>query len=102
MGCLLALAGWFFPRFVMIVLVIVGDYIGRAYETTIWPLLGFFFMPFTTLAYAIIQNEGGGLQGWWIAFFVFAVLVDIGFIGGGSSSASGRKGRRGRKSREED
>jgi hypothetical protein len=48
-------------------------------------------MPFTTLAYAIIQNEGGGLQGWWIAFFVFAVLADIGVIGGGSSTASKRR-----------
>lgn len=91
MACLLALTGWFFPRIVIVALVIFGDYIGRAYDTTVWPLLGFFFMPFTTLAYAIIQNEGGGLQGWWIAFFVFAVLADIGVIGGGSSTASKRR-----------
>lgn len=91
MRCLLALTGWFFPRIVIVALVIFGDYIGRAYDATIWPLLGFFFMPFTTLAYAIAHNEGGGLQGWWIALVVFAILADLGFIGGGSSSASKRR-----------
>jgi hypothetical protein len=91
MGCIIALAGAFFPRLVIVILVVAGDYIGRAYETWIWPLLGFFFMPCTTLAYAIARNEGGGLQGWFVALFVVAILLDLGFIGGGSDSVKKRR-----------
>lgn len=82
LGCL----GLFFPRVVIILLVILTDYIGHAYASFIWPLLGFFFAPFTTLAYAVCVNQGGGLQGGWIALFVVGILLDLGAIGGGTKS----------------
>ena len=47
-GCL-ALA---MPRLTILLVVLLSDYIGRAYESLLWPILGFFFMPLTTLAYA--------------------------------------------------
>jgi hypothetical protein len=63
----------------------MSDYIGRAYETTIWPLLGFLFMPLTTLAYAYAINSNGSVAGGYLIVVVLAVLIDLGIIGGGAS-----------------
>ncbi len=88
MPCLIALLAFFLPRVVIALLVLTGDYIGRAYATTIWPLLGFIFMPYTTLAFAAAQNEGGGLKGWWLVLFVVGIFLDF------SSHGSGERARR--------
>jgi hypothetical protein len=82
-GCL-ALAT---PRFAIIVVVILSNYIGRAYQTTLWPLLGFLFMPMTTLAYAWAINTNRSVTGMYLVVVVVAVLLDLGLVGG---SASGR------------
>ncbi len=85
LGCL-ALG---FPRLVIILIVIFSDYIGTAYQTTIWPLLGFFFMPLTTLAYAWAIHEGGGsVSGFYLAVVIIAALIDFGLLGGASQSTS--------------
>lgn len=91
MPCLVAIIAFFFPRIAIALLVIVGDYIGRAYETTLWPLLGFFFMPYTTLVYAWAKNSNGSIEGWYFAAVAGAVLVDLGVIGGGGKSAERRR-----------
>ncbi|QKK07377.1 MAG: hypothetical protein HND58_03890 [Planctomycetota bacterium] len=93
MPCLVAAIGLIFPRLTMVLLVIFGDYLGRAYETTLWPLLGFFFAPYSTLAYAFAINHNGSLGGIHLAIFIVAVLVDLGVIGGSGHSAS-RSGRK--------
>jgi hypothetical protein len=54
--CLAAILALFWPRFIIVVLVLTGDCIGRAYDTFLVPLLGFFLMPATTLAYAWAVN----------------------------------------------
>ncbi len=89
MGCILIGIAFFFPRLAIILLVILGDYIGRAYDTFVWPFLGFFFMPYTTLAYALARNEGG-VAGGYIVLIVVAVLLDLGVIGGGAESTRRR------------
>jgi hypothetical protein len=91
MPCLLALIAFFFPRLVIILLVLGGDYIGRAYASTLVPLLGFFFMPYTTLAYAWGINSGAPqIEGFEIIVMVLAVLMDLGVIGGGATAGSKR------------
>ena len=72
------------PRFAILLVVIFSDYVGRAYETTIWPLLGFLFMPLTTLAYAWAINSNGSVEGLPLVVVVVAVLIDLGLIGGSS------------------
>lgn len=84
MGCVFALIGFFFPRLAMVLLVIFSDYLGRAYTTTLWPLLGFFFMPFTTLAYAWAKNSHGSIDGMYLVVVIIAVLMDLGTVGGGA------------------
>jgi hypothetical protein len=74
--------------------VLFSDYIGRAYETRLWPLLGFFFMPLTTLAYAWAINSHGSVDGGYLVVVVVAALIDWGIIGG---SARNRYGARDRK-----
>ena len=91
MSCLLALCALAVPRIVIVGLVIFSDYIGEAYETTVWPLLGFFVMPTTTLAWAWATHSGGAdKSGFEVAVIVVAVLIDLGIIGGGAKSRRDR------------
>jgi len=83
MPCLFALAGFFFPRIVMVLLYLFTDYMSRAFSTALWPILGFIFAPFTTLAYAWAMNSQGGVQGWGLAAVIVGVLLDLGVLGGG-------------------
>jgi len=83
-GCLALMA----PRFAIVLVVLLSDYIGRAYESVLWPLLGFLFMPLTTLAYAWAINSRGSVEGLHLVVVVVAILMDLGLVGG---SAAGRK-----------
>ncbi len=92
MPCLVALIALFAPRLVMVVMVIVSDYIGNAYETTIVPLLGFFFLPYTTLAYAWAWHAGdGSISGLPLVVVILGVLLDLGVIGGSAKSGDSGK-----------
>ena len=93
MPILVALLALFFPRLAIIALVIFSDYIGHAFQTWIWPLLGFFFAPLTTLAFAFAINHGGGVHGWYLALVILAVLLDLGIIGGARRSQKRRSRR---------
>lgn len=83
MGCLLVLAVLAIPRTVMVVLWIFSDYLAQAYGTWVWPLLGFFLLPTTTLAYAVAQNRYDGVRGIGLVLVVLGVLIDLGALGGG-------------------
>ena len=72
------------PRIAILLVVLFSDYIGRAYETTLWPLLGFFFMPLTTLSYAFAMNSNGAVDGMYLVLVVVTVLLDLGLVGAGS------------------
>lgn len=89
--CLVASIAFFFPRIAIVLLVIFSDYIGRACTTTLWPLLGFLFMPYTTLAYAFAKNHHGGIDGLYLALVILAALFDLGVLGGGHSATRSRK-----------
>jgi hypothetical protein len=79
-GVLLSLIS---PRLLIAVLFFFSDYLSRAYHSFVWPLLGFFFLPWTTLAYAFAINAHGSVTGIYLVAVVAAVLVDIGAVGGG-------------------
>jgi hypothetical protein len=80
-GCL-ALAA---PRFAIVLVVLFSDYIGNAYETTLWPLVGFLFLPLTTLTYAWAINANGSVEGFYLVGVIVAVLIDLGMFGGSAS-----------------
>jgi hypothetical protein len=85
MGCL----ALFFPRIAIILIWLFSDFLEKAYDTVLWPLLGFFFLPLTTLAYAWAINFNGTVDGIYLVVVVVAVLIDLGLLGGGA--ASGRR-----------
>ncbi|OGQ77634.1 MAG: hypothetical protein A2289_06290 [Deltaproteobacteria bacterium RIFOXYA12_FULL_58_15] len=84
MACLIALFALLTPRLVLLVVIILTDFVGRAYEGWLWPLLGFFFMPLTTLAYAAAINwNNGSVSGFYFFMVLLAALGDLGSLGGG-------------------
>lgn len=63
-----------------------SNYLNRAFESGWWGLLGFFFLPTTTIGYAIARNEfttaGGGIEAAGIIVIVLGVVLDLGLLGG--------------------
>lgn len=86
MPCLVGCIALAMPRFAIVLVVIFSDYIGRAYETFLWPFLGFLFMPLTTLAYAWAIHSRGSVAGIQLVVVVLAVLMDLGLVGGSAKA----------------
>lgn len=82
--CLFAALALLTPRLVMVLLWLFSDYLSDAFGTWVWPLLGFFVLPTTTVAYAIARNEFGGAQGWGLVIVILGVAFDLGLLGGAS------------------
>jgi hypothetical protein len=78
------LLAFFTPRIVLFILWLFTNYLSRAYDGFLLPFLGFLFLPATTLAYAIAQNELGGLNGLGLIVVLIGLAVDIGLLGGGA------------------
>lgn len=86
MGCLLFLFSLIGPRFALGYVWIFTTLVDRAYDNVIVPVLGFVFLPWTTLTYALAY-DGNGVSsiGW---FF-----VAIAFLGDVASIAAARRGQ---------
>lgn len=70
------------PRVVLVIVYLTTHLIESAYATLLWPALGLIFAPLTTLAYAFAhQRSQGNVTGFWLAFVIVALLIDIGIIG---------------------
>ena len=89
MYCLIGCIALAAPRLAILLVVIFSDFIGAAYDTLIWPVLRFLFMPTTTLAYAWAINSRGSVDGVQLVVVVLAVLIDLGLLGG--SARAGRE-----------
>ena len=85
MGCVVVIFALLVPRFLMFFIWLLTDWFTQAYATWVWPVLGFIFMPYTTLAYmgAMVSNNRQ-LSGGWLAVFIVAIIVDAGHWGGAS------------------
>ncbi len=86
MPCLVVLIALAFPRLALFLLWLFSDYLHNAYQTVLWPVLGFIFMPFTTLAYAAAMNENGGVSGIWLVLVIIGVLADLSTHGGSAKA----------------
>lgn len=87
--CAVLMVMFALPRLALFILWLNG-YLFSAYQTSIIPLLGFFFMPYTTLGYAWAMHNGG-MQGLGLIVFIFMLLVDLGVVGGGARNRQQRK-----------
>jgi hypothetical protein len=84
MPCLLLILFVAFPRVALLLLFFFSNYLERAYHGLILPLLGFFFLPLTTLAYAWMMNTGQTTTGFNLLILLVTVVVDLGGLGGGA------------------
>lgn len=87
MGCLVAIVAGFFPRVALVVVWITTNYVDRAYDSFLLPLLGLFFLPFTTLIYALVWIPGVHLgDGRWVWVAIAFVVELMGYAGTGRSN----------------
>ena len=86
MGCFLVLLALISPRLVLFLLWLFDDILSRAYDSWAVPLIGFFILPWTTLAWAWMYDSGPGLEVTGFEWFVvgIAFLIDIGSLLGGA------------------
>ena len=77
MGCFIALFALISPRLALFLLWIFSDVLSRAFDSWIVPLLGFFLLPWTTLAYAVMWSSSDRVYGfeWFVVALGF--LFDI-------------------------
>lgn len=55
-----------------------------AFDTFIWPLLGFLFLPWTTLAWALCYAPVKGVTGFGWIIVLLGLITDLGTYGGSS------------------
>lgn len=93
MPILLILFGLLAPRVTLLIAGCAGAFNG-VWQSLLWPVLGFLFLPYTTLAYGIAIAYAGGVQGMGLVLVIVGVLFDL-----GTSGESARRGRQwGRRS----
>jgi hypothetical protein len=84
MPCLIALLALISPRLALFFILLFSNMIDRAFDGWVVPVLGFFLLPWTTLAYTVMWDVGtrevAGFE-WFIVGLAF--LVDLGSYFGG-------------------
>ena len=83
MPCLLVLVVLLFPRIVLVLMWLFSTMLDRAYHGLVIPLLGFIFLPITTIVYAWFVANGLPIEGFNLILLIIAVLLDVGSHGGG-------------------
>jgi len=81
--CLFLIILLAFPRLMLVLMFLFSDYLQRAYAGLIIPILGFLFLPLTTIVYAWLVNSHLPLEGINVLFLILAVVIDVGGLGGG-------------------
>jgi hypothetical protein len=87
MPCFAALIALLFPRVLIVVLWFFTDWFTGVFNSLLWPVLGFIFMPVTMILYSVVVNHYAGQ---WttanIILMVIAIVIDMGSWGGGYKS----------------
>jgi hypothetical protein len=89
MPCLIGLSALFFPRVILVLVWLLGNgWLQASFQTTLVPLLGFLFLPLTTLAWALAWHMGdGNVSGVGLVVLLVAFLLDLGALGGGRAGS---------------
>ena len=93
MPCLFVILFVAFPRIALALLFFLSNYLQRAYHGMFLILLiGFIFLPLTTLAYAWMVNTHQAIAGVNVIILIIAVLIDGGGLGTGEYHRRSRWG----------
>ncbi len=77
MPILLVLIGLLTPRVLILILWFFTVWFRGVFDTLLWPMVGFFFLPTTLLWYSAVQNWFGGEWGTLqIIGIVVALVID--------------------------
>ncbi len=91
MPCLILIIILGFPRVAFALLWLFSTYLQRAFHGgLLFPLLGFIFLPLTTIVYAWEVNSGMPTAGINLLWLLIAVIIDLGGLGGGAHRQSRR------------
>jgi hypothetical protein len=78
-GCFVALLALFSPRLALFAIWLFSDMLSRAFDSWLLPFLGFFLLPWTTLAYAVMWDVGTrGVNDFEWFIVILAFLFDLG------------------------
>jgi hypothetical protein len=90
-GCLVALFALISPRLALFVIFLFSDLLSRAYDSWILPFVGFFLLPWTTLAYAVMWSIGtDGVTGFEWFIVILAFLADLASYAGSDRTRTSR------------
>ena len=85
MPCLVAILALAAPRLVVLALWFLTGWFRGLFDTLLWPVLGFIFLPTTLLWFSAVQRWFGGEWTLWpIVGLVVALMMDV-------SPSSGRR-----------
>ena len=76
-GCLVILVGAAFPRVALFLLELYSDYNANAFDSFWEGLIGFLFLPYTTLFYVLMENWQDPINAFGWFFVVLGFLLDI-------------------------
>jgi len=83
MPCLLVILVLAFPRVILVLMFLLSSYLERAYHGLLIPILGFIFLPITTIVYAWLMNTHSAIAGPNLLILIIAVVIDLGGLSGG-------------------
>ena len=83
MPCLFAIATLIAPRILILLLWLLTNWFDGLFDTALWPVLGFVFLPTSFLWFTAVQNWYGGEWGLLqIVGLVVALSIDVSPAGG--------------------
>jgi len=83
--CLFVLFALAMPRLVIALLWFLTGWFRGMFDSVLWPILGFIFLPTTMLWYSAVQQWFGGVWSLWpVVGLIVALMIDL-------SPASGRR-----------
>jgi len=88
MGCLFALVSAFSARLALFLVWLFTDRLTIAFRSGWEGILGFIFIPYATLFYALVYAPGKGVDGFGWVIVALGLLLDL------SSSVLGSRARR--------
>ncbi len=85
MPCFPLLIILLFPRVALVLMWFYSTYLQRAFPgSLVLPVLGFIFLPVTTIVYAWELNSSMPTVGINLLWLLIAVIIDLGGLGGGA------------------
>lgn len=80
--CIVVIFALLSPRLALIVTALLTNVLSRAFDSWVVPLIGFFILPWTTLAFAWMWDSGHHVRGleWFLVGAAF--VIDMGSYAG--------------------